>query len=146
MDNKQLAAAWASRRPGKYKSGNGTMIVEDGCLYSYGKHYLVGVIVNNLAIINLSKVSHTTGRHCSLARQAAAAAGLRVVGVHNLTSMHRGPGFSAAAADDLQTAIRAANERRSKARSEKVRDELLAEADRLIRDYGIAEKALASAA
>lgn len=59
---------------------------------------------------------------------------------------NRGPGFSAAAADALQTAIRAVNERRAKARSERVRYELFAEADRLISDYSIAEKALASAA
>lgn len=74
MTNKQLAQAWAKQSKPSGKASNGTFHFTGTTLYSYRTP--VAWIEGGKARITATRYSHTTSRHCTLARQAARAAGL----------------------------------------------------------------------
>lgn len=93
-DNRTVAKIWAAGK-GDAQSNNGQFFNRGNMLFSYGTHYLAGYIVPDqylpegsvtrdrmtvLVLINAKKVSPTTGKHTSMARQAAASLAREIPG------------------------------------------------------------------
>lgn len=69
--NDTLCHVWASGKKESAKSNNGQLYFEGRTLYSYGRHYAVGVTMpDNVVLLNSSKSSVTTARHCTYAARA----------------------------------------------------------------------------
>ena len=69
--NDTLCHVWASGKKYEAQSNHGSMFFEGRALYSYGRHYAVAVrMPDNVVILNSSKASVTTSRHCSYATRA----------------------------------------------------------------------------
>lgn len=93
-DNRTVAKIWATGK-GDAQSNNGQFFNRGNLLFSYGHHYVAGYIVPGyylpkgcvtrdhmtvLVLINAKKVSPTTSKHTSMARQAAASLAREIPG------------------------------------------------------------------
>ena len=77
MTNRELCNKWAMGQVFNGSASNKTLIVEDGKIYSYGKHFLAAQFLDNgTAQVNSRKYSSTTSKHCSYIRSALASAGV----------------------------------------------------------------------
>lgn len=69
--NDTVCHIWASGKLASGQSNNGQLYFEGPILYSYGRHYAVGVIMpGNVVMLNSSKNSVTTSKHSSYAARA----------------------------------------------------------------------------
>lgn len=85
MNNREVARTWANQSKPKGRSSNGNFYFEGPVLYSYGPHYVAGLILNGFTFVNDDRYSATTGRHVSMARQAATDSHY----IPKLTELHR---------------------------------------------------------
>ena len=73
MNNKQVAHLWANQSRNSASGSN--FFFEGSVLYSYGYHFVVGVIIEHkgtkYALLNSNKRSATTQQHISYARSAS---------------------------------------------------------------------------
>jgi hypothetical protein len=75
FDSKQLCHVWASETQSEGRNQSRSMFFADNVIYSYGRHYVLGVIHTNkrgekLGLINSYKYSVTTSKHQSHAFSA----------------------------------------------------------------------------
>lgn len=85
VSSQQAAKLWINGKAAQ--NSNKQFYSEDGdTLYSYGEHYVVAhrLPKQNIVLVNTTKASSTTSRHCSLARQEIPAN--QIVEVEDLTS------------------------------------------------------------
>lgn len=83
--SKEVARLWINGKAAQ--NGNKQFYSPDGVtLYSYGEHYVVAhqLPKQGIVLVNSSKVSPTTSRHCSFARQVVPSN--LIVEVEDLTS------------------------------------------------------------
>lgn len=84
--NSMVAHVWAGQRHAHGRSHNGQYYFEGRTLYSYGPHFVVGVVMpDGVTLVTTDKYSVTTSRHVALARQAAVGTCLQVP---ELTRLH----------------------------------------------------------
>lgn len=70
FDNNMVAHVWAAQSQDFGQSNNGNYFFEGAALYSYGRHFLVGYILNGTALLNADSYSVSTSQHQSDARSA----------------------------------------------------------------------------
>lgn len=85
VSSKEVAKLWINGKASR--NSNNQFYSPDGTtLYSYGKHYVVAHCLpkQNIVLVNTTRVSPTTSKHCSLARREIPAS--RIVEVEDLTA------------------------------------------------------------
>lgn len=83
FDNYQTAHVWAHQTQDSGRSHSGNLFFEGPTLYSYGRHFPVGVAMRpGFYVINADRYSVSTGRHQSYARSATHG---RVIELPNLS-------------------------------------------------------------
>lgn len=71
FSNDMVAHVWANQSQSEGRTANGNFYFEGRRLYSYGRHYVAGLILpNGSTLINGKSYSVTTSGHCSDARRA----------------------------------------------------------------------------
>lgn len=65
MTNKEFVSAWSKGKIYDGKTSNGTIIVKQGVIYSYGEHFIIAKFTDNGASVTSRKYSSTTSRKCS---------------------------------------------------------------------------------
>jgi hypothetical protein len=75
FDSRQLCHVWASETQSEGRNSGRSMFFENNTIYSYGRHYTLGVIHTNkrgekLGLINSERYSVTTSKHRSQAASA----------------------------------------------------------------------------
>lgn len=69
--NDTLCHVWASGKKDSAQSNHGSLYFEGRALYSYGRHYCVGFLMgDNTVLLNSTRASVTTSKHCSYAARA----------------------------------------------------------------------------
>lgn len=70
FSNEQCAHVWAHQTQDYGRGSHGSVYFEGGAFYSYGRHFLVGFIIDGVALLTTETYSTSTGKHKSYAWRA----------------------------------------------------------------------------
>ena len=121
FDNSMTCHVWAQGRQDSGRSNNGNLFFSGRALYSYGRHFLIGWLLDSgAALLNSDSYSISTGKHQSYAARAVRG---RVYRVPALTAI--------APALEMTTRAQAArSDEYGRQRQERARAELLAHVEK----------------
>lgn len=71
FSNSEVAHVWASQTQNEGRSSNGSYFFRNGTIYSYGHHFPIAVIKDNVCYFTDQSYSNSTAKHINYARNAS---------------------------------------------------------------------------